>query len=173
MSTSFVPAVRLNGGPSVLASLPAPAPLQLQPIGSLALWQARRVHLHIEAHIAQPLKVDALARVANLSSSHFCRAFKLTFGVTVHRYVLHRRIGKAQHLMLTTSEALSEIAVSCGMSDQSHLTRWFRRVVGVPPAAWRRGVSTPLKEIESDQSRNHHGEHAPGASQCGRCTLGA
>ncbi len=51
---------------------------------------------------------------------------------------MQRRVAMAQRLMLGTSEQLSRIALSCGMSDQSHLTRWFRRIVGETPAAWRR-----------------------------------
>jgi AraC-like DNA-binding protein len=46
--------------------------------------------------------------------------------------------------MLNTSTQLSCIALSCGMSDQSHLTRWFRRVCGETPAAFRRRLFAGL-----------------------------
>jgi AraC family transcriptional regulator len=74
----------------------------------------------------------------SLSASHFCRAFKCTFGVSPLDYVLRRRIEVAQGLMLTTSEPLSAIAVTCGMCDQPHFTRSFHRIVGETPYAWRR-----------------------------------
>jgi AraC family transcriptional regulator len=93
--------------------------------------------------VTQDLLTNTLADVVNLSPSHFCRGFKRSVGITVHRYVMQRRVEKAQQLMLTTAEALSGIALSCGMSDQSHLTRWFRRVVGETPAAWRRARYEP------------------------------
>ena len=117
----------------------------LPPAGSLAAWQARRVRVYIEANLMQSLDISALAQVVNLSPSHFSRAFKRTLDMTVHRYVMQRRVERAQHLMLTTSEALSGIALSCGMSDQSHLSRWFRRVVGETPAAWRRARYEPSR----------------------------
>ena len=49
-----------------------------------------------------------------------------------------RRIEVAQDLMLSTREPLGAIALSCGMSDQSHFSRWFRRIVGETPHQWRR-----------------------------------
>jgi transcriptional regulator GlxA family with amidase domain len=94
-------------------------------------------------NLAQRLTTEGLARVVNLSASHFSRAFVRSFGFTVHHYVMNRRVAHAQQLMLETPEQLSRIALSCGMSDQSHLTRWFRRVVGETPAAWRRARPHP------------------------------
>jgi AraC family transcriptional regulator len=51
----------------------------------------------------------------------------------------------AQGLMLTTSEPLSSIAVKCGMCDQPHFTRSFRRIVGETPYMWRRTRRGSLK----------------------------
>jgi AraC-like DNA-binding protein len=99
---------------------------------------------YIESNLAHRLTTEDLARVVNLSGSHFIRAFTRSFGSTVHYYVMQRRVAMAQRLMLGTSEQLSRIALSCGMSDQSHLTRWFRRVVGQTPAAWRRSRPHPV-----------------------------
>jgi AraC family transcriptional regulator len=106
--------------------------------GQLAKWQARRVHAYVETHLDARLKVSEIAQSVHLSSSHFSRAFKRTFGMTVHAWVMRRRIETAQGMMLSTPHTLSEIALHCGLSDQSHLTRWFRRVVGQTPGSWRR-----------------------------------
>jgi AraC family transcriptional regulator len=105
---------------------------------SLLVWQARRVFAHVEANISRKILIRELARLLGLSSSQFCRAFKCTFGVPPRDYMLRRRIEVAQALMLTTSEPLSSIAVRCGMCDQPHFTRSFRRIVGETPYAWRR-----------------------------------
>jgi AraC family transcriptional regulator len=45
---------------------------------------------------------------------------------------------------------LSEIALSCGLADQSHLSRWFRRIVGETPHAWRRIQRCTLEEQSAD-----------------------
>jgi len=92
----------------------------------------------MEAHLNERITLDALARQACLSVSQFSRSFKATFGVPVHLYLMQQRVIAAQAMMVATSDRLSEIAVCCGLNDQSHLTRWFRRVVGVTPGAWRR-----------------------------------
>ena len=116
--------------------------------GGLATWQTRRVIAHVEANLSRRIPVQELARLLRLSGSHFCRAFKCTFGASPRDYVLRRRIEVAQGLMLTTSEPLSSIAVSCGMCDQSHFTRSFHRIVGEPPYTWRRARGGSLKSTD-------------------------
>jgi AraC family transcriptional regulator len=113
--------------------------------GGLPAWQMRRVFTHVETNLCRRVPVRELARLLGLSASHFCRAFKCTLGVSPRDYVLRRRIELAQGLMLTTSDPLSSIAVTCGMSDQSHFTRSFHRIVGVTPYAWRRTRRDALK----------------------------
>jgi AraC family transcriptional regulator len=106
--------------------------------GGLPAWQARRLTAHVDANLAEKISVARLAMFVNLSASYFCRAFKQTFGVSPHAWVMRRRMEVAQALMLTTSATLSEIAIDCGMVDQAHFTRCFRRVTGQTPYAWRR-----------------------------------
>ena len=106
--------------------------------GGLAGWQAKRVEAHIDTNLARKVLIDDLARLVGLSNGQFCRAFKSTFGMPAHVYLMHRRIEVAQGLMLRSSAPLSEIALRCGMSDQAHFTRTFRRVVGETPCLWRR-----------------------------------
>ena len=113
--------------------------------GGLPAWQARRVFAHVEANLCRRIPIRELAGLLNLSASHFCRAFKCTFGVSPRDYVLRRRIEVAQGLMLATSEPLSSIAVRCGMCDQPHFTRSFRRLAGETPYTWRRSRRGALK----------------------------
>jgi AraC-like DNA-binding protein len=113
--------------------------------GGLPAWQTRRIVAYVEANLSRRIRVQELARLLSLSASHFCRAFKATFGAAPRDYVLHRRIEVAQRLMLTTSEPLSAIAVICGMCDQPHFTRSFHRIVGETPNAWRRNRQESLE----------------------------
>jgi len=105
--------------------------------GALPAWRARRVVEHIDLHLGDSISVKELASIAGFSTGHFCRAFKARFRVTVHRYITGRRMQMARHYLLTTSHCITEIALRCGMTDQSHLTRVFSRVFGEPPARWR------------------------------------
>jgi AraC family transcriptional regulator len=106
--------------------------------GRLAPWQVRRLKMVIDERLGETLHIKDLAQVSRRSVAYFCRAFKKTFGQTPHAYVVGRRVERARALMLTTDMALSEIALSCGFTDQAHLCKLFRQSEGVSPAAWRR-----------------------------------
>ncbi len=106
--------------------------------GGLAPWQARRVEEYVAGNLGARIRTTDLAQVAQLSASHFTRAFKETFGETPIGYVARQRMRYAQDLMLRSGECLSQIALTCGHCDQSHFTRVFRRKVGMSPRAWRR-----------------------------------
>lgn len=106
--------------------------------GGLSPWQIRKVTSHVEAHLDRPIRNEDLATLVRLNPSHFGRAFRNSFGEPPHEYVIRRRVERAQGLMLSTAASLSEIALDCGLADQSHLTRLFRRIAGESPRAWRR-----------------------------------
>jgi AraC family transcriptional regulator len=117
---------------------PSDAPRQCPPRGGLAPWQAKRVVTHIRDNIGATLRAGELSRLARLSYSHFNRAFKMSFHETLSSYIMRQRINLAQDKMLTTDHALSRIALECGLCDQAHLSRMFRRIVGLTPRLWRR-----------------------------------
>jgi AraC family transcriptional regulator len=106
--------------------------------GGMATWQARKIDRYFRAHLSQEIRVRAMAGQMQLSVSHFCRAFKETFGQTPHAYLLRLRLELAQALMLSTREPLTQIALECGFADLSHLSKAFRRELGEAPSAWRR-----------------------------------
>src|SRR5690554_605228 len=108
------------------------------PHGGLAAWQIRRLRAHIEAQLDASIRVVDLAALVGLSTSHFSRAFKQSFGQAPMTYVSLQRVRLAQRLLLTTDDSLCQISLACGMCDQAHLTRVFRRLVGDSPMAWRR-----------------------------------
>jgi AraC family transcriptional regulator len=106
--------------------------------GALAGWQIARVRAFIEENLHSNIDVRDLGVVAQQSPAHFSRSFKQAFGEPPHAYVIKRRLERACHLMATTSESLSVIALSVGFADQAHLCRLFRRAFGQSPSTWRR-----------------------------------
>lgn len=110
--------------------------------GALADWQIMRVRAFIEDNLHHNIDGSDLSAVAQRSLAHFSRSFKRAFGETPHAYVIKRRLERACHLMVTTSDSLSEIALNSGFSDQAHLCRLFQRTFGQRPSIWRRHHKT-------------------------------
>jgi transcriptional regulator GlxA family with amidase domain len=104
----------------------------------LARWKIKKVVSYLNSNLDTPLRVADLARVAGLSSSHFCRAFKQALRITPYLYVMRTRVERAQRLLRASDAPAVEISASCGFADQSHFTRLFKRFVGAAPGAWRR-----------------------------------
>jgi AraC family transcriptional regulator len=118
-----------------------PAPLAAAIRGGLAPWQQKNVAEYVSANIGSTIRVRDLARVARLSVGHFFRAFRESFGEPPFAHIARQRIQRAQSLMLSSRASLSQIAFDCGMCDQAHFTRVFRRIVGINPGVWRRQSS--------------------------------
>jgi AraC family transcriptional regulator len=125
-----------------LSEIPRPPPSR----GGLAPWQKRKVQDYIDCTLDAPIFVGDLAKLASLSSSHFCRAFKESFGFSPYAYIIRLRVERAKELMLTTSEPLCQIAAACGLADQAHLTRRFREATGTTPGVWRRAHLTEREQ---------------------------
>jgi AraC family transcriptional regulator len=104
--------------------------------GGLAAWQRRRVVEVVRAGLDGDLRLASLANECGLSTSRFCRAFKQSFGISVHRYVIHRRIEFSKFLLKSSSRPLAEIALQSGFCDQAAFTRTFGRLVGTSPRRW-------------------------------------
>lgn len=107
-------------------------------LGGLAAWQAKRTVAYIEANLGSKLAIGEMADLVALSKSHFSRAFKQSLGYSPMAYVGLRRVERTKLMMISTSERLADIALACGFADQAHLSRHFRRVVGMSPGVWRR-----------------------------------
>ncbi len=120
------------------------APTSITAHRGLAPWQIRRALNFIDAKLDTTIRNRELAAVVRLSESHFNVAFRNSVGHPPHEYIVRRRMERAQGLMLSTNKLLSEIAAECGLADQAHLTRLFRRIVAESPAAWRRARANPI-----------------------------
>lgn len=101
-------------------------------------WQRRKVVQFIEERLTDTITVDELASLTKLSKTYFSRIFKSSFNESPYSYVLRRRMELARELIVETNAALSEIALDCGMSDQAHLCKTFKKVFGTTPKYWRR-----------------------------------
>lgn len=136
-----------DSSPGVGVGMPAESPhavvvrhpvSALRPAGSLPAWRERRIRELMEAQVGHHLPLERLAKECDLSVRHFTRAFRLSTGLSPHRYLLQLRLARARRLLLDPTLRLNDIANSCGFADQSHFTRVFSGAEKMTPGKWRR-----------------------------------
>ncbi|MDR6624430.1 AraC family transcriptional regulator [Caulobacter segnis] len=101
---------------------------------------------YVDGDLGGRPSIRTAAEHAKLSPSYFARRFRQSFGQTFSQFVAHRRIERAQAMMVRSTSSLCQIALDCGFTDQAHFTRTFGGVIGSTPSRWRRSaVSASLK----------------------------
>jgi len=83
------------------------------------------------------LTVETLAKNCNLSLYHFTRNFSRIYGITPHKFIMSLRVEKAKEKILNTNLPMSFIAYECGFSDQSHMIKIFKKILGYKPGILR------------------------------------
>lgn len=106
------------------------------------LWLERaREMLH--DRFAEQITLAEIAQDVGVHPVHLSQVFHKHFNCTVGTYLRQRRIEYACHSLATTNLPLSQIALEAGFSDQSHLTRTFKRLLGLPPSQYRELLRKP------------------------------
>jgi len=101
----------------------------------------RRVCEFIQHNLNQQLTLLNLAAVVHMSPYHFARLFKQSAGVPPYRFVLGRRIARASALLREPQLSIGEVGRLVGFRTPSHFTTAFRRMTGITPSAYRRGMA--------------------------------
>jgi AraC family transcriptional regulator len=112
-------------------SIHAPSP------DTIPAGRIRRLIEYIDEHLDGNLSLEAMAAQIDVRRLYFAKAFKAAIGKSPHQYVVSRRLERAKDLLKNTDIPIVNIALNCGFCSQSHLSNWFVRIVGVPPAAYR------------------------------------
>lgn len=92
------------------------------------------VDVYLADHLAQPIRVSAMATALGVSRSHFSRNFRKLTGQSPQQYVLRARLKQARVLLRERSLSLADIARRCGFSSQSHLSRVYRQHYETSPS---------------------------------------
>ncbi len=98
----------------------------------------RRTQEMLHEELESRLTLAELARRAGRHPVQVCRQFHRRFGCTISEYVRRLRVARAQSFLTSTEFGLADIALACGFSDQSHFTKAFRRLTGIPPWQYRK-----------------------------------
>jgi AraC family transcriptional regulator len=113
-------------------------PIQLPPdMGGLSRSKLQQALEYIQAHLAGNPSLMEISQEVEMSHYYFGRLFKESMGISPHQYLIQQRVERAKQLLSYTTLPIAEIAHECGFSDQSSLTRQFRRLIGVTPKVYR------------------------------------
>lgn len=163
--STYLPVVQDAGAAAPLVSTLLRSALEASPSGSsrttsevwTALWRIADLSAttegdsghpavataiaYIEANLAQPLTVPALARLANVSHNHLTRLFQTETGQTVIAYIRTRRMNRARHLLVASTLSIPAVAASVGIADLQAFNKTCRRELGASPRAVRNAVA--------------------------------
>lgn len=104
--------------------------------GGLSKRRLQQVVEYMNNHLDQDLTLPELAAVVHMSPSYFSSSFKQSTGFSPHQYLIRRRIERAKQLLLQNELSIADVAHRLGFAHQSHLSRHFKRLVGVTPKAF-------------------------------------
>jgi len=111
---------------------------------------AKAARREVQTRLEEVLDLAELGRRVGVSPYHLHRLYRATWGLTPAEHRLEARLREARRMLLAGMSP-AEVAVATGFADQSHLTRVFRRLMGVPPGAWlrqmRKGDTFRLRHI--------------------------
>ncbi|ASL41843.1 Virulence regulon transcriptional activator VirF [Burkholderia sp. AD24] len=107
---------------------------------------AARVREYLLASLEHAVTLDELAAAAGRDRWSLSRDFRALFGTSPHRYLTMRRLDRVRQLVVHGT-SLADAAAASGFSDQSHMTRHFKRAWGVAPAQWLKMLGAPAPGV--------------------------
>ena len=112
----------------------------------------RRARDRMDREYAQPLDVAALARTALMSTAHFARRFRETYGETPYSYLMTRRIERAQALLRRGDMSVTEVCFEVGCTSLGSFSARFTEIVGETPSAYRARDHRELQVVPGCQA---------------------
>ena len=109
-----------------------------------AVRKVAEIRDRLMADLRDAPSLRELAAGVDLSPFHMLRVFRDATGFPPHTWLVLERVCRARDL-LAAGVAPAQVASGVGFADQAHLTRWFKRVTGVTPAAFRNAVQDPVR----------------------------
>lgn len=100
----------------------------------------RKLIEYVEDHLEHPISISDLANQAAVSTFHFLRLFKLSFGITPYQYILQRRVERAKVLLTHTDDRIDTVGYKSGFSSASQFSQTFSRVAGISPSAFKKSL---------------------------------
>lgn len=93
---------------------------------------------YVEEHLHEPIRLEKLAKEANISPVYFSKKFKHTIGITISEFLSKKRLLKAREFLTQTDDSIQSIAEQLGYRTMPHFYRSFKKATGVTPALYRK-----------------------------------
>ena len=103
----------------------------------------------MEANISEPLRLEEISELSDLSRRHIERMFRQYLGQSPARFYLELRLEYAHHLLLQSDLDIIDVAVACGFVSASHFSKCYRSLYGVSPLADRNAAAAPIETLQS------------------------
>ena len=97
----------------------------------------RQVQAFIDGHFSEPLTLQDMGKALHVSPYYLSHVFKEASGYSPTQYLLRRRIGEAQNLLISTDLPMAKIAEQVGFETQNYFNLQFSKHVGMPPKKYR------------------------------------
>ena len=111
---------------------------------------SRRIQEYIDRHYAESLTLQTIGQALHISPYYLAHVFKETSGYSPMQYLLRRRIGEAQSLLINTDLLISRIAEQVGFETQNYFNMQFSKHVGMPPKKYRQTFMGGGKPLHTD-----------------------
>jgi AraC-like DNA-binding protein len=118
-----------------------------QPTGAARIQNRQKAQLvrdYVHSHYRENFSLNTLSELVHTSPFHLNRIFAREYGMPPHAFQTHIRVERAKQLLLHGA-TVAEVAAATGFYDQSHLSRYFKRIVGVSPSSYATGSGVSLQ----------------------------
>jgi AraC family transcriptional regulator len=132
--------------------------LRVAAMGGFRPRAMRRAIEYIHANLADSVRLEDIAGAVGLSVFLFSRTFRHATGLAPHRYLTQARVERVKMLLLESELSLAAISDETGFSDQSHMSKVFKRLAGTTPKHFRdsRGMAFAVSNCIDDREGNDY-----------------
>ncbi|WP_339170408.1 AraC family transcriptional regulator [Paenibacillus sp. FSL R5-0341] len=110
---------------------------------------------YMNAHLHEPIALDVMAEALECSVGHLSRLFKQKLNISPIQYLGQIRMERAAHLLVHTGATLQQIAEQVGYPDAHSLSRSFKKIKGLSPIRYKKGLSQRLSKPQKALELNH------------------
>lgn len=107
-----------------------------------------RIKQYVDQHYLEPINMSGLSEALGISQFYLSRVFKERTGFSPMQYIINRRIGRAQSLLISTDLSVTKIAEQCGYDNPNYFNLLFKKIIGMAPGAYRKAVMGEGKHLE-------------------------